>query len=404
MFAGRPHLAVSLCLVLAIPLGAQQYSATMLSGLQWRDVGPMRGGRTYAVAGNAAQPDTFYMGSVGGGVWKTENSGRTWFPIADDPVTGISIGSIGAIAVAPSDPNIVYVGTGEPDIRSQHSYGVGLFKSTDAGKTWHSIGLAETRQIGKIVVDPEDPNRVYVAALGHVYKANPDRGVYRSLDGGAHWKKVLINAKDPDNVGAVDLALDSHDPRTIYASLWATRRPPWAVYAPSNMPGGGLYKSTDGGDTWHQLGGGLPADDYVGKIGIAVAPSNPNRLYAVVDDLGTAIARSFRGGPNSEKGPEPKPSGGVYLSDDAGATWRLVNNEQRLWGRGWYFGQISVDPTNPDRAYDINTVNIYDARCRQDVGSRKRCARRRRLSPALDQPEGREPHGSVERSGNGGFC
>jgi hypothetical protein len=346
MIAGRRRFAASLCMFFAIPLGAQQFPATMLSGLQWRDVGPMRGGRTYAVAGNAVQPDTFYMGSVGGGVWKTENSGRTWFPIADDPTTGIPIGSIGAIAVAPSDPSIIYVGTGEPDIRSQHSYGIGLFKSTDAGKTWHSIGLASTRQIGKIVVDPGDPNRVYVAALGHVYEANPERGVYRSLDGGAHWKKVLNNAKDPDNVGAIDLALDPHDARTLYASLWATRRPPWAVYAPSNMPGSGLYKSTDGGDTWHQLTGGLPADDYVGKIGIAVAPSNPNRLYAVVDDLGTAIARSFRSTPNGEKGPEPKASGGIYLSDDAGATWRLVNNEQRLWGRGWYFGQISVDPTN----------------------------------------------------------
>ncbi len=353
---GRCNPALSLFVAFALPLAAQQYPAQMLSGLQWRDVGPMRGGRTYAVSGNGAQPDTFYMGSVGGGMWKTENSGRTWFPIADDPATGIPIGSIGAIAVAPSDPNIVYVGTGEPDIRSQHSYGIGLFKSTDAGRTWHPIGLAETRQIGKIVVDPADPNRVYVAALGHAYKANPERGVYRSVDGGAHWKKILGHPKDPDNVGAVDLALDPQHPQTIYASLWATRRPPWAVYAPSNMPGGGLYKSTDGGDTWQQLSGGLPTDDFVGKIGIAVAPSSPNRLYAVVDDLGTAVARSFRGGGTTPGTTVPKPSGGIYVSDDAGATWRLVNNEQRLWGRGWYFGQISVDPSNPDRAYDINTA------------------------------------------------
>jgi photosystem II stability/assembly factor-like uncharacterized protein len=355
MAAGRRRLAASVFFVFAFSLAAQQYPAEMLSGLQWRDVGPMRGGRTYAVAGNAAQPDTFYMGSVGGGMWKTENSGRTWVPIADDAVTGIPIGSIGAIAVAPSDPNIVYVGTGEPDIRSQHSYGIGLFKSTDAGKTWHSIGLAETRQIGRILVDPADPNRVYVAALGHVYKANPERGVYRSADGGAHWKKILVDAKAPEDVGAVDLALDPQNPATIYASLWATRRPPWAVYAPSNMPGGGLYKSTDSGETWHQLTGGLPTDDFVGKIGIAVAPSNPNRLYAVVDDLGTAIARPIRGG-GAQGSAMPKPAGGIYVSDDAGATWRLVNSEQRLWGRGWYFGQISVDPANPDRAYDINTA------------------------------------------------
>ena len=355
MAVDRRLWVASLSLMLAFPVAAQQYPPEMLSGLQWRDVGPMRGGRTYAVAGNATQPDTFYMGSVGGGVWKTENSGRTWFPISDDPSTGIPIGSIGAIAVAPSDPNIIYVGTGEPDIRSQHSYGIGIFKSTDAGKTWRSMGLAETRQISKIIVDPADPNRVYVAALGHVYRSNPERGVYRSTDGGAHWKKVLAHDKDPENVGAVDLALDPQHPKTLYASLWATRRPPWSVYAPSNMPGGGLYKSTDGGDTWHQLTHGLPANEFVGKIGIAVAPSNSNRLYAVVDDLGTAIARSIRGGaPQSENA--PKPAGGIYLSDDAGSTWLLVNSEQRLWGRGWYFGQITVDPINPDRAYDANTA------------------------------------------------
>ena len=168
-----------------------QYPADLLGGLQWRDVGPMRGGRSYAVAGNAGQPDTFYMGSVGGGVWKTVNAGRTWFPIGD---TGIPIGSIGAIAVAPSDSNVVYVGTGEPDIRSQHSYGIGVFKSTDAGKTWRSIGLEDSRQIGRIVVDPTDPNRVYVAALGHVYDANPTRGVYRSVDG---WRALEKGAEQP---------------------------------------------------------------------------------------------------------------------------------------------------------------------------------------------------------------
>src|SRR5580704_7593037 len=206
MAAVRTLFAASLCAAFALPVAAQQYPAELLSGLQWRDVGPMRGGRTYAVSGNEAQPDTFYMGSVGGGLWKTENSGRTWFPIADDPVTGIPIGSIGAVAVAPSDPNIVYVGTGEPDIRSQHSYGIGLFKSTDAGKTWSHIGLEGTRQIGRVVVDPGNPNRVYVAALGNVYAANADRGLYRSTDGGATWKKVLFHASDPNNVGAIEVA------------------------------------------------------------------------------------------------------------------------------------------------------------------------------------------------------
>jgi photosystem II stability/assembly factor-like uncharacterized protein len=352
--------AVALCLgaLFGLPLAAQQpptagqYPESMLEGLHWRDVGPMRGGRSYAVAGNASAPDTFYMGSVGGGVWKTENAGRTWLPIADDPHTGIPIGSIGAIAVAPSNPDIIYVGTGEPDIRSQHSYGIGVFKSTDAGKTWRFIGLKETRQIGKIVVDPGDPNHVYVAALGHAYDGNAERGVFRSVDGGVHWKKILSDAKDPDNVGAIDLAIDPNHSRTLYASLWATRRPPWAVYAPTNLRGGGLYKSTDGGDTWHQLTGGLPNDGFVGKIGIAVAPGNSNRLYAVVDDLGTAIARPL----GSEESRAAKARGGIYVSDDAGKTWCMVNNERRLWGRGWYFGQIAVDPVNPDRVYDINTA------------------------------------------------
>ncbi len=326
------------------------YPAAALSGLQWRDVGPMRGGRSFAVAGVESKPNTFFMGSVGGGVWKTENDGRTWTPISD---TGIPIGSIGAIAVAPSDPNVVYVGTGEPDIRGQHSYGNGMYKSVDAGKTWTHIGLEDSKHIGRIVVDPSSAERVYVAVLGHAYDANPMRGVYRSTDGGGHWKKVLFKVGDPDNVGAIDIAMDPKDSRVLYASLWATRRPPWAVYAPSYMPGSGLYKSTDGGDHWTQLHGGLPDDPYVGKIGIAVAPSNPNRLWAVVDDIGTSHAPSYmvHDEPNAPKG-----AGGVYLSDDAGKTWRLVNAEKRLWGRGWYFEAVTVDPTNPDEAYVINTA------------------------------------------------
>jgi photosystem II stability/assembly factor-like uncharacterized protein len=327
-----------------------QYPASLLLGLTWRDVGPMRGGRSFGVAGHADQPDTFYFGSVGGGVWKTENAGRTWYPIADE---GIPIGSIGAIAVAPSDANVVYVGTGESDIRSQHSYGIGMFKSTDAGKTWKRIGLEGTRQIGRVVVDPLNANRVYVAALGHVYDANPDRGVFRSLDGGATWKKVLFNTAAPNDVGAVDIAVDPKHPRVLYASLWGTRRPPWSVYAPSNLPGGGLYKSMDGGDTWKKLAGGLPNDNFVGRIGIAVSLSNPNRLWAVVDDVGSGVPAGNGAG---RGGGGAKTEGGVYLSDDAGATWRLVNSENRLWGRGWYFESVAVDPANPDRAYVINTA------------------------------------------------
>jgi photosystem II stability/assembly factor-like uncharacterized protein len=353
----RRYWLIFLALSLGLGMLAQQvrsagqYAANLLSGLVWRDVGPMRGGRSYGVAGHASQPDTFYFGSVGGGVWKTENSGRTWVPISDE---GIPIGSIGAIAVAPSNANIVYVGTGEPDIRSQHSYGIGMFKSTDAGKTWTHIGLEATRQIGRVVVDPADPNRVYVAALGHVYDANPDRGLYRSLDGGTTWKKILFKTNDPNNVGAIDVAIDPKNARVLYASLWGTRRPPWSVYAPSNMPGGGLYKSTDGGDTWKQLTGGLPSDDFVGKIGVAVSPSNPNRLWAVVDDIGSGNTPARGGG--GGRGASQNTGGGVYISDDAGANWKRVNSENRLWGRGWYFGGIAVDSTNPDRAYVINTA------------------------------------------------
>ena len=347
---------VSLCLSTLFVAGTRpagaQYPASLTSGLHWRDVGPMRGGRSYGVAGNANQPDTFYFGSVGGGVWKTENAGRTWFPISDE---GIPIGSIGAIAVAPSNADVVYVGTGEPDIRSQHSYGDGMYKSTDAGKTWTHIGLEKTLHIGKIAVDQTNPDRLYVAALGDVYGPNPDRGLYRSVDGGKSWKKVLFSADKPEDVGSIDVTIDPKNPKVVYASLWSTRRPPWSVYAPSNLPGGGLYKSIDGGDTWKKLAGGLPTDDFVGKIGIAVAPSNPKRLWAVVDDTGAAVAARLGGGGGGAAA-APSTGGGVYISDDAGATWRLVNSEQRLWGRGWYFEQIAVDATNPDRAYDINTA------------------------------------------------
>ncbi len=344
---------------------AGQYPASLLAGFQWRDVGPMRGGRSFGVAGNANQPDTFYFGSVGGGVWKTENAGRTWFPMSDE---GIPIGSIGAIAVAPSNADVVYVGTGESDIRSQSSYGIGMYKSADAGKTWKHMGLDETRQIARVAVDPGNANRVYVAALGHVYDANPERGLYRSTDGGATWKKILFSRDKPNDVGAVDVAIDPKNPRVLYASLWATRRPPWSVYAPTNLPGGGLYKSVDGGDTWKKLSGGLPDDEFVGRIGIAVAPSNPRRLWAIVDDLGAAVARPIGGATRPTPAPgtgrtPPRPEaeaatgkGGLYMSDDAGATWKLVNTENRLWGRGWYFGGVAIDSTNPDRVYVINTA------------------------------------------------
>ncbi|MGH9474989.1 MAG: VPS10 domain-containing protein [Terriglobales bacterium] len=313
----------------AVGLGAQTVNPALYSGMQWRMMGPFRAGRSVAVAGVPGQPDTFYFGAVDGGVWKTINDGTTWQPIFDhEPVA-----SIGAIAVAPSNPDIIYVGTGEPDPRSQSSIGDGMFKSADGGQTWTRIGLQQTRQIGRIVVDPSNPDRVLVAALGNIYAATPQRGVYRSSDGGATWTKVLFSN---DNTGAIDLSMDPSNPQTLYAALWATRRPPWVVYPASNEPGSGLYKSTDGGSTWTHLTQGLPAEP--GRIGVAVAPSDPNRVYAMVD----ASAKQ----------------GGLYRSDDAGATWKLMDNEDRIWNRGWYFESITVDPKNENMLYSMNT-SVY---------------------------------------------
>jgi photosystem II stability/assembly factor-like uncharacterized protein len=304
----------------------------LYSGLRWRMIGPMRGGRALTATGVPGQPNLFYFGAVGGGVWKTTDAGRVWKPIFDlQPVA-----SIGAVAVAPSNPNVIYVGSGEADMRSDISYGNGVYKSTDAGKTWQFVGLADTRQIGRILVDPHDPDRVFVAALGHAYGPNARRGVFRSTDGGKTWQKVLF--KD-ENTGAIDLALDPGNPQILYAALWQTRRPPWNVYPPSNGPGSGLYKSTDGGSSWTQITGhGLPSEG-LGRIGIAIVPSNPRRIYLIVD------ARQ----------------GGLYRSDDAGQTWRLMDNERRIWGRGWYFGGVTADPKDENTLYVANT-SLYRSR------------------------------------------
>jgi photosystem II stability/assembly factor-like uncharacterized protein len=314
-------------------LSAQQAGVdpAVYGGLRWRMVGPFRGGRVNGVSGVPGQPSTFYFGSVGGGVWKTTNAGRTWLPIFDSQ----PIASIGAIGVSPSNPDVVYVGTGEADMRSQISYGNGMYKSTDAGRTWRHIGLDDTRQIGKVIVDPRNPEVVFVAALGHVYGANPDRGVFRSRDGGATWQKVLFKSND---VGAIDLTFDPADPQIVYATLWNTRRPPWSIYPPSYGPGSGVYKSTDGGSNWQQLTRGLPTDG-VGRIGLAVAPANRARVYAIVDAK----------------------EGGLFRSDDSGATWTRASGDARIWGRGWYFGKVVVDPKNADLVYVSNT-GVYRSR------------------------------------------
>jgi photosystem II stability/assembly factor-like uncharacterized protein len=326
--------AVCLCLglgVLAAAFGLASLSArqnprqSLYGGLRWRLIGPFRGGRVNAVSGVPGQPSTFYYGSVGGGVWKSTNAGRTWKPVFDSQ----PVASIGAIGVAPSSPGVVYVGTGESDMRDSIGYGNGMYRSADGGSTWTHIGLEDTKQIARVIVDPKNANIVFVAALGNAYGPSPDRGVYRSLDGGTTWKKVLY--KD-DSVGAVDLAFDPSNSKVVYAALWNTRRPPWYIYQPSNGPGGGIFKSTDGGTTWQPLAGGLPATG-VGRIGLAVAPTSPRRVYAIVDAK----------------------DGGLYRSEDAGAKWVRISADTRVWGRGWYFAKVVVDPKNADTVYVSNT-------------------------------------------------
>ena len=318
-------VAILASLLMALNLSAQQLDPSLYSGLRWRMLGPFRAGRVNAVSGVAGQPDTFYFGSVGGGVWKSLNSGRTWTPIFDST----NVASIGAIGVAPSNPDVIYVGTGEADMRDSIAFGNGVYKSTDAGKTWKHLGLETIKQIGRIIVDPKNPNTVFVAALGNVYAPNPDRGVYRSRDGGATWQKVLFKN---DDVGAIDLAFDPVDPKIVYATLWNVRRPPWFIYAPANGPGGGIYKSLDGGSTWKEISEGIPLEGR-GHIGISVSPANRNRIYAVVDAK----------------------DGGVFWSNDAGTTWTRLSSDKRLWDRGWYFEKVTVDPKNADVVYVMNT-------------------------------------------------
>jgi photosystem II stability/assembly factor-like uncharacterized protein len=323
-------LLVLLCVIpsLTNSLPAQQFDPALYQDLHWRMIGPFRAGRTVAIAGIPSQPNVFYMAPNNGGVWKTTDAGRTWNPIFDDQPTG----SIGALALAPSNPDIIYAGSGEGLRRPDLSVGDGLYKSTDAGRTWQHLGLRDAQQIGSIIVDPKDPNRLFVAAVGHPYGPNPERGVFRSLDGGQTFQKVLY--KD-ENIGAQDLLFDPRNSQVIFASLWASRRPPWTTGGAFNGSGSGLYKSTDGGNTWHQLTKGLPGDaEGIGRIGPTVSSSDPDRMYAWV---------------NAKKG------SGIYRSDDAGESWQQMNDEERVWGRGDDFGCVRVDPRNKDVIYVANT-------------------------------------------------
>jgi photosystem II stability/assembly factor-like uncharacterized protein len=320
--------------VLAVAAITLQPSAAQeppdLSGaLGWRNIGPFRGGRVTAVAGIASQPLVYYMGATGGGVWKTDDAGLTWSNVSDG---FFHTGSVGAVAVSQSNPNVVYVGMGEGCLRGNLSAGDGVYKSTDAGKTWRHVGLGDSSQIGRLQVHPTNPDIVYVAAIGHPYGPNAERGVFRSKDGGSSWQKVLwVNEK----TGAADIAMDATNAQVLYATTWQVLRTPWDVY--STGPGGGLYKSTDGGDTWTKLTAGLPSGN-LGKIGVAVSPANPQRVWASVE----ADAR-----------------GGVYRSDDAGRTWQLLNDDFNMTARQYYYGHIFADPVDANTMYTFCAKFFY---------------------------------------------
>ncbi len=319
----------------------------LFSGLQWRMLGPFRGGRVDAVTGVPGRPNEYYFGAVNGGLWKSIDAGRVWEPVFD----GQPVASIGAVAVAPSAPDTVYVGSGECTLRDSVGYGNGVYKSTDSGRTWTPLGLENTQHIGKIAVHPRNPNVVFVAAIGHFYAPNPDRGVFRSRDGGKSWQKVLFKGED---VGAIEVQIDPSNPDVVYAGLWNTRRPPWFVYAPSNGPGGGLYKSTDGGNSWKELTDGLPTQG-MGKSGIAISASHPNRVYAVIDNLELPPGEKPPATPGSF-GEGAAGQGGFFRSDDGGAHWTKMSGDSALWGRGWYFEHVVCDPRDPDVVYVSNVA------------------------------------------------
>ncbi|HVT39133.1 MAG TPA: glycosyl hydrolase [Gemmatimonadaceae bacterium] len=302
-------------------------TSSRFKALRWRLVGPFRGGRSVAVAGDPSKPLVFYFGAVNGGVWKTANAGQTWRNVTDGKT---DLSSVGAIAVAPSDPNVIYAGAGEAQLREDLTYGTGVYRSTDAGTTWQSLGLAETHQISHVVVDPRDADRVFVAAMGHAFGPNPERGVFRSTDGGKSWRKVLFV---DDSTGAIDLAMDPANPRILFAAMWKFQRTPWGM----NAGGGrsGLWKSSDGGDTWKEItfNPGIPKKP-IGKIGIAVSPANPQRLFASIE--------------------APDSAGGIFRSDDAGATWALASGDPKWSVRPFYYSAVTADPQHENTVYVMN--------------------------------------------------
>jgi photosystem II stability/assembly factor-like uncharacterized protein len=325
-------LSAALAIAAAASAFAQTTPAQYYNAMQWRMIGPFRGGRTVAVSGVPSQRGVYYMAATDGGIWKSTDYGRTWDPIFD----GQDTGSIGALAVAPSDPNILYAGSGEGLRRPDLSVGDGIYKSTDAGASWTHLGLRDGMQIGAIAIDPRTPDRVFAAVLGHPYGPNEERGLYRTTDGGASWQKVLGQGED---TGAETVVIDPRNPNTVYAALWASRNPPWRLRDILQLfASGGLYKSIDGGTTWTKLRGGLPLN--IGRIGLAMAPGDSQRLYAWVND---------------DKGC------GIYRSSDAGANWTEVNSESRVCSRGDDFSGIAVDPSDRDVVYAANTQTYRSA-------------------------------------------
>ena len=323
----KPLLIMLFCLSIVDGF-AQQVSPNLYQNIHWRNIGPFRAGRTVGAVGIPNQPNTFFIGVNNGGVWKTTDAGRTWKPIFDEAPTG----SVGDVAICESQPNVIYVGSGEGLQRPDLSTGDGIYKSSDGGKSWKNLGLRDAQQIGGLVVDPKDPNRVFVAALGHPYGANDERGVYRSLDGGAKWERVLF--KD-ENTGAVQVEFDPTNSQILYADLWQGRQGPWENGAWQGA-GSGLYKSTDGGTTWQHLTKGLPTiEQGLGRIGFGIARSNSKIIYATVD-----------ANPNVA---------GIYRSDDAGESWTLLSGDARLWGRGSDFAEVRPHPKNPDIVFVANT-------------------------------------------------
>ena len=299
--------------------------AKLYEGLEFRNIGPFRGGRVDAVAGVRGQPLVYYFGGTGGGVWKTVDGGSNWQAMSDKD---FKTGSVGALAVSESDPNVIYAGMGEAAIRGNVSHGDGVYKSTDAGKTWKNVGLEKTYQISRVRVHPRNPDLVYVAAQGHVWSSNPERGVYRSKDGGRTWDRVLFVS---EKTGACDLAMDPSNPRILYAGMWQVYRKPWTLE--SGGTESGLYRTTDGGDTWKKLTEGLP-DGIVGISGVAISPARPERVWAII---------------------ESKEKGGVYRSDDGGEKWTRTNTENKLRQRAWYYSRIYADTKNADSVYVLNT-------------------------------------------------